>query len=193
MLTQLLTVKSRLAIDEFDLKYDTLLTNAIKAITARFDKECNRSLERTVNATEEFSAHELELPLPRFPIETITKFELKEKETTGWVEQTNVDFLIRGSCVISLSAALGTWREQARVTYTGGYVPPGTTPGAGQSALPDDLEQAAVEQVAFWFQNRDKLGLIRNWPNDGTFQHFAELDLLPQVQSVLKRYERWSI
>jgi hypothetical protein len=55
------------------------------------------------------------------------------------------------------------------------------------------LEQAAVEQVAYWFQHRDKLGLIRNWPNDGTFQHFAELDLLPQVKSVIKRYERWSI
>jgi hypothetical protein len=69
-----------------------LLTNAIKAISARFDKECNRSLERTVNATEEFSAHELELPLPRFPIEAVTKFELKEKETTGWVEQTSISF-----------------------------------------------------------------------------------------------------
>src|SRR5437867_3488656 len=31
--------------------------------------------------------------------------------------------------------------------------PPGDTPAAGQTALPDDLEQAAVEQVAYWFQN----------------------------------------
>ena len=40
------------------------------------------------------------------------------------------------------------------MTLTGGYVLPGTTPSAGQTALPDDLEQAAVEQVAYWFQKQ---------------------------------------
>src|SRR5712664_1056695 len=34
MLTQLLTVKSRLALDEFNVQYDSLLTNAIKAVSA---------------------------------------------------------------------------------------------------------------------------------------------------------------
>jgi len=48
----------------------------------------------------------------------------------------------------------------------GGYVLPGTTPSAGQTALPDDLEQAAVEQVAYWFRNRDNTGLLRSWPHD---------------------------
>jgi len=70
---------------------------------------------------------------------------------------------------------------------------PGTTPGAGQTALPDDLEQAAVEQVAYWYQNRDKLGLVRIWPHDGTFETFAQLDLLLQVKAVLRKYERWSV
>src|SRR3989442_2714837 len=37
MLTQLSTVKARLGIGDFDLQYDAILTNAIKAITARFD------------------------------------------------------------------------------------------------------------------------------------------------------------
>ena len=37
-----------------------------------------------------------------------------------------------------------------RLTYTGGYVLPGDTPGPGQTPLPDDLEQAAVEQCAAW-------------------------------------------
>ena len=56
MLTQLSTVKTRLAIDEFDLTYDTILTNAINAISSRFDKETNRTLARTVNITQEFDA-----------------------------------------------------------------------------------------------------------------------------------------
>jgi len=53
MLTQLSTVKTRLAIDEFDLTYDAILTNAI---SFRFDNETNRTLARTVNITQEFDA-----------------------------------------------------------------------------------------------------------------------------------------
>src|SRR6266705_1163556 len=54
MLTQLSTVKSRLALTVTD--YDDLLTSAIKAVSDRFDKECNRNLARTTAATHEFDA-----------------------------------------------------------------------------------------------------------------------------------------
>ena len=59
MLTQLSTVKSRLALTVTD--YDDLLTNAIKAISARFDKETNRTLSRTTTATHEFDAADTEI------------------------------------------------------------------------------------------------------------------------------------
>ncbi len=49
MLTQLSTVKTRLGITVTD--YDALLTSAIKAVSARFDRECNRRLPRTVGFT----------------------------------------------------------------------------------------------------------------------------------------------
>ena len=68
---------------------------------------------------------------------------------------------------------------------------PGDTPAAGQTALPDDLEQAAVEQVAYWFRNRDKSGLIRSWPHFGTCETFVQSDLLLVVRTVLKKYERF--
>jgi hypothetical protein len=55
------------------------------------------------------------------------------------------------------------------------------------------LENAAVEQVASWFQNRDKLGLTRIWFHQGTYEQFSQLDLLLPVQAVLKRYERWTL
>jgi hypothetical protein len=59
--------------------------------------------------------------------------------------------------------------------------------------LPNDLENAAIEQVASWFQNRDNLGIDTTWPHTGTYKKFAQLDLLPNVQTVLKRYERWQL
>jgi hypothetical protein len=118
---------------------------------------------------------------------------LKENETDGWVLQSDIKYLIRRACVISLAAPFGTKYEQARVTFTGGYVLPGTTPGAGQTALPDDFEHAFVEQVSYWYQNRFRLSLL-SMPAEGrTFFNIAQIDLLPQVQSVLKRYERLSL
>ena len=66
----------------------------------------------------------------------------------------------------------------------------GTTPDPGQTALLDDLEQAAIEQVAYWFRNRDNTGLLRSWPHDGTYQAFLQADLLLEVRAVLKKYER---
>ena len=81
---------------------------------------------------------------------------------------------------------LGNWRQQARVIYTGGYVLPGTTPSTGQTPLSEALEQAAVEQVGSWFQNRDRLGLVRIWPHQGTYAQFMQLEFLPSVTATLK-------
>src|SRR5207247_8961902 len=135
MLTQLATVKSRLALVVTD--YDDLLTNAIKAVSARFDKETNRTLSRTTSATHEFDAADTEILTPCYPVESVTKFELKSNETDGWSEQTGVQYLISRKCVISLSVSLNSLSSSlnsqlstTRLTYTGGYVLPGTSPSA---------------------------------------------------------------
>src|SRR6266446_4314080 len=106
MLTQLSTVKSRLALVVTD--YDDLLTNAIHAASARFDKETNRTLSRTATATHEFDATDTEILPPCYPVESVTKFELKSNETDGWSEQTGVQYLIRRACVTSLSSRLSS-------------------------------------------------------------------------------------
>jgi hypothetical protein len=196
MLTTLATVKTRLEIDAFDLSHDEILTNAINAISFRFDKETNRTLARTVNITQEFDATDTEICLACYPFESLTRFELKSSEAEGWIEQTGIDFLIRRACILTLPSRLVTCHSSlvtqvARVTYTGGFVLPGATVGPGQYPLPSDLEQAAVEQVAFWFQSRDKLGIDTTWPHAGTYEKFVQLPLLLSVQSTLKRYERW--
>src|SRR6476661_8095675 len=104
MLTQLSTVKTRLALVITD--YDDLLTNAIRAASTRFDKETNRTLSRTAAVTHEFDATDTEILPPCYPVESVTKFELKSNETDGWSEQTGIQYLIRRQCVISLSSQL---------------------------------------------------------------------------------------
>ena len=100
MLTTLATVNARLALTVTD--YDGIPTSAIKAVSDRFDKECNRNLARTTAATHEFDASDTEILPPCYPVEVVTKFELKANETDGWTEQTGVQYLIRRQCVISL-------------------------------------------------------------------------------------------
>ena len=201
MLTQLSTLKARLGILESDPTFDALLTSAIAAVTARFDQETNRTLARTEDASYEFDAGETELAPPGYPIEAVTKFEMKTSEAEGWVEQNGIDYLVRRRCIISLRYALSIINPQPsafRVIYTGGYVLPGEPdpqvppPGIQPARLPADLEQAAVEQAAFWFQRRDQLGLKISWPRGGVYQQFASQDLLEGVAAVLKSYRRLS-
>ena len=200
MLTQLSTVKARLAISDIDTTSDALLTNAIKAVGARFDRECNRTFARTENATCEFEAASTEVAVSCYPIETVTKWECKASESEGWLEQPAPPYLLRSACVISLRSPLSPSPSSfglARVTYTGGYVLPGApdpqpaSPTSQPARLPDDLEQAVVEQVAWWFQNRDRLGLARVWEYHATYRQFADLDLVSSVRAVLAKYRRW--
>jgi hypothetical protein len=58
------------------------------------------------------------------------------------------------------------------------------------SPLPADIEQAAVEQTAHWFQTRDYLGLKTHWPSGETYLQFTQDPLLPSVAATLKKYER---
>jgi len=162
----------------------------IEAVSVQFDKQCNRAFARSESATEEFEGDETEIIPVCYPIEAVTRFDLKTNKSDGWVEQTNAEFVVRRECLVSLARPLGTFRQQGRMTYTGGYVLPG---GAGQTALPADLEQAAVEQVAAWFQNRDKLGLVRHWPKGVIYEEFAQTDMLVSVTSVLEKYRRVGI
>ncbi len=194
MLTQLTSVKDRLGILPADTQYDAMLTRFIEAASARFDRECGRTFARAAGAMHEFPGRAREVLPACYPVEVVTKFELKTTESEGWVEQTGVEYVVRSGCVVSLQAPLSTIEAAVgRVTYTGGYVLPGAVPGAGETALPADVEQAAIEQVAAWFYNKEKIGLVRHWPSSGTYVVLSQQPLLTSVAATLRRYQRWMV
>src|SRR6476659_8276344 len=134
MLSTLSTLKNRLNIAESDVTHDDLLTAALDAVSTRFERECGRTFARTENATYEFDPSDVEIIPPLYPIESVTAFHLKQNETEGWLEQTDVAYFIRRSCIISLETSFVITHSSfgiARVTYTGGYVLPGTDPAPG--------------------------------------------------------------
>ncbi len=170
---------------------------AIQGFSSRFDTETNRTLARTVAAAYEFPADQLDIAVPSYPIESVTKFETRTTESEGWVEQPDIDYLIRSACIVSLSSPLNPQLSTlnpplARLTYTAGYVLPGATPGPGQTPLPADLEQAMIEQVAFWFQTREHLAAKTPWPYNATYQQVVTTDLLVGTKAVLAKYARFS-
>ena len=190
-LATLSDLKLRLGLAESDIADDALLDSFLASVSARFEKECNRLFGRVAGATYEFPADVREIVPSLYPIESITAWHLKSNETDGWVAQTGIDFLIRRGCIVSLPSALGSWQEQGRMTYDAGYVLPDATVGTGQTVLPSDIEQAAIEQCAYWYQNRNRLGLTSISGDGGAISTFAQPDLLPNVRAVLKRHERW--
>ncbi|MBC8095033.1 MAG: hypothetical protein H7Y43_04400 [Akkermansiaceae bacterium] len=195
MLTQVATVKARLGLEEADVKDDALLEQLVKLVSARFDKEANRTFGYNADASEEFSGSEMEIRPACIPIADVSFFELKTNEADGW-ENAVADYLIRRATVISLSTPLGTDKQQGRVNYSGGYVLPGGTAVAEVPALPDDIEQSCIDQVVYLFQNKDRLGIASMSGQGGSLTKDLQsvvtpATLLPAVQQVLKKYERW--
>jgi hypothetical protein len=200
MLTTIQCLKERLGIATEDVRDDAILNGMLAMVSARFENQCNRKFGYAQNTTEEFQGADSELRVSRYPIDEsqpIT-FQFMERAADGWQTATapSVDYLVRGGCIISLLTSIASQRGRVRVTFSGGYVlPDGSTPAlpAGSTAgpLPDDLEQAAIEQIVWLYQNKDRTGLVSIAAEGGRIQQFTGLDLLPTVTATLAKYERW--
>lgn len=212
MLTQLPTLKARLGIPAFEISHDAFLADLIRFVTARFELECHRRFARRENATYDFRADALEVRVDRYPVENISGFQLRSAGGGDWENVPEVSAQISvADSVIELSAPLGHARDRARVIYTGGYVLPGHTAGTGQTSLPDELEQAALEQTTYLFENRNRLGLVSVGGGSGAIEilrdlnllppgasqtsgtvwfKYAQVDLLPAVRLILRHYTR---
>src|SRR6266403_1855453 len=137
MLTQLTTIKSRLSLAEFDIKDDVLLTNFIALVSARFENDCNRLFGYKLNEADEFQADETELRVRRYPIDEAQPITFQKLSTlnsqlstpsSGWQIVTDAEYILLRGCVISLISEIGRWKEQLRVTYTGGLFLPDMNP-----------------------------------------------------------------
>ncbi len=189
MLAQLATLKARLGLS--DTTDDTLLTSWIQWASTWFETETNRQFSRVEGELYEFGADRVEIVVPRYPIEAIIAFDLYDPNPGIWRPQSGVAYIpLLSAGVICLEAPIGGSRGRARVLYTGGYVMPGTTAEDGQTALPTAIEQACIEQVAFWYQQRHRLGMTSVSGAGGSSTTQPDLDLLPSVRSTLKPFRR---
>jgi hypothetical protein len=194
MLTFLSTVKSRLLLT--DTTDDAFLTGLITAVGERFDQETNRDLQYGDNYTYEFDADYQEIVPTSYPIRYITGFALKTTERQGFRPlNPPPDYIIRKRTTITLTTGpLGSREQLGQMTYSAGYVTPDMgTPADDQVALPADISQAAAEQVIYWYQNRNRLGLSQANTTGASVTQYADLDLIPLVIGILRPYKRWNL
>lgn len=82
--------------------------------------------------------------------------------------------------------------DDADGSYSAGGAAAGAASADGDGTrLPDDITRAAIMQVAFGFQRRNKLGITSAGVAGGSFSSYARDELLPEVRQVMRSYSRY--
>lgn len=188
--------------------YDVALTAIGKGVAAQFEKFCNRKFARVVGDTHIIYADRSYTVVPRYPIESISAIAQKSSESQGFVDLGSVASIVQGIThadgIVQFGTVLGSYLEQVRITYTGGYFwntleetdgAPTPLP-AGATARPEDLKLAWFQQCTRVWQLKDKLGTGISEPPGGDVKFVSEslgsLQLIEQVQEILRGYRRFA-
>lgn len=103
-------------------EWDSAIAAIGKGVALGMQRHCNRQFARAVADTYECSADRAHVVLPRYPVEAVTKIEIRRSMTEGWVELTDV--IVQQNLAagfLLFSSDLGGYDERLRITYTGGY------------------------------------------------------------------------
>ena len=190
-------VKERLAISD-NPDYDLMLTRIIRNLEAVFNGFTHRKL--ILNSADEtvyLTGGEKRIILPRYPIVAITSIKQATDYDFASADALTANDAYRAINERGIIYRVGTvWltvEDGIQVIYRGGYVAAGQTPGTGETAIPDDLREAAIEQTSFIFKRRDDIGLSGVGYDGGSISKFSAMKLLPLVEETLKHYRRSSL
>ena len=187
-----------LASDAAGTAYDEAVTALGLAVAGYFETECDRKFARAAVDTYECEASRRFAVVPRYPIESVTKLEMRTSTTEGWVEQTAVPINFnKGAGVVTFTLLPAAAGDMVRLTYTGGYWwdtsedLSGTKP-TGAEDLPQALLLAWVQACKFlWdrgsIEDRAKAGF-----GDGEIERFitGESKWPEFVTAVINKFRR---
>jgi hypothetical protein len=173
-LVTLATVKAFL--EKTDVTHDDLLTSLIVQYSKRIETYCNRLFEK-VSRTQKFNAGRRDYFLPAYPIDTISV------TVDGTVQTVDSDYFVYTDegWVEFYSAPGYTEPQQVSITWVGGYA---------VADIPQDLQYAAMKQVAYVFRRRKDIGISSVSLPDGSMSISTPDDLLPEVKQILKSFKK---
>ena len=191
-------VKERLGITKTD--HDQAINRIISGLEAVFNGYTRRKLiVNSADVTEYFNGCGSRLQLNRYPIASITSIKVAYDyvfdSADALVVNTNYRLLAGGATGIIYYINLN-WPQlpdSVQVIYRGGYCAAGQTPGEGETAMPADIREAAIEQTSFFFKRKDDIGLSGVGFEGGSISKFSAIKLLPMVQEILNNYRKPSL
>ena len=155
-------LKERLGLTDTD--HDITLGRINTGIEGVFNSFTNRQIVMpAADVTEYYTACGPQLQLKRYPIISITS--IKQAVNYDFASATaltaNTDYrLINGGAEGIIYSIYSNWfggPDCIEIIYRGGYCAAGQTPGTGETAMPADLREAAIEQSSFLFKRKDDI------------------------------------
>lgn len=187
-------VKDRLGLSETE--YDVLINRIISGLETIFNNETMRQL--LLNAVDETiywtGSGGKRIILPRYPICSITS--IKESidydfdNTDALEEDTDYRVLYDKGIIYRINGKWLTQEDGIEIKYRGGFVSAGQLPGTDETAISNDLREAAIEQASFIYKRRMDIGLTSVSADGGSISSFSAMDLLPLVKQTLENNKR---
>lgn len=162
-LTTLEMVKTFIGISEST--YDQALTDTINAVTAFFERECDRRFAENTYTNELYDSEfepwesglQMNLYVKQYPVSDFTTIEYRNGDNAFFEYQETDYLLYEEEGRIYFYGGVPRGRQSVRVTYTAGYVIDWEDQAA--HTLPMDLTYAVTHMVAKIFNTRKTLGI----------------------------------
>lgn len=164
---------------------DSLLNLIIYKVSRRIESFCKRTFTDTgANVVEKPRGGSAVLEPMRFPIISIESIvEDSDRVFTGVEAVDSSNYYNDGRYIWRTDG--GKWEVSPgaiQLTYRGGY--------ALVSDVDDALKSAALLQIGFIYQRRQKLAFNSVTGGDGSVSTLTEIDLLPEVRKTLMPFRR---
>lgn len=199
MLCTIADIKTRLGIGA---EFDSILTPIVAGVTGLFETYCNRKFIVPAAAVTEYLRGGIDLiQVECYPIVAITSVKEVYAPDTDFeaaealVADTDYRKLSGGKTGIlqRLYLAWPDGLETVQVIYRGGYTAAGSTPGTGETAIPADLKEIAIQMACMLFKKRDEPVISGTGVSPGTASNPDPMELPPIVRVILDKYKRISL
>ncbi len=199
-------VKIRMASEASDKADDEMLAQIIRGVSAVFDIITERTFIINQADVTEYYDGGMELYVDRWPVVSIASLKISAdwdwSSVTALVADTDYRLQSKNGRIyylpgISWPYSSGRQKgdfpcgiDNIQIIYTGGYIGPDGSVLAGQTGLPDDIREACIQQVMFYFKRRHDIGLTAVSAEGQSITKFSPHNLLPSVKTILARYKR---
>jgi len=171
-------VKDYLNITGSNSTSDNLINDLINRISTAFESYCGRTFISASYVEYYDGGGESELFCDKYPVTAVS--EINEDADWAWSTSTviaSASYRIADERSVVYDGVFGTGRQSIKITYVAGY-----------STTPDDLLQAAIEEVGRKFKHQLDYDEAAKTLGDGSVT-FQDSNFLPQTIKTLSYYK----